>query len=52
MAMEQSGLIGQIAVAMVANTAGLVASGNNNLITRAAPGLASIGVAESGGGAR
>lgn len=41
--------IGQIAVATVANTAGLVASGNNNFATTAASGLASIGVAGAGG---
>ncbi|MDQ2835547.1 MAG: flagellar hook protein FlgE [Acidobacteriota bacterium] len=41
--------IGQIAVATVANTAGLIASGGNNYNTSAASGAASIGVAGAGG---
>ena len=41
--------IGQVAVATVANTAGLTASGNNNFLTTAASGLASVGVAGAGG---
>lgn len=41
--------IGQIAVATVANTAGLTASGSNNYNTTAASGTASIGVAGAGG---
>jgi flagellar hook protein FlgE len=41
--------IGQIAVATVANTEGLTASGSNNFATTAASGTASIGVAGSGG---
>jgi len=41
--------IGQIAVATVANTAGLTASGNNNFTTTAASGLATVGVAGAGG---
>ena len=41
--------IGQIAVATVANTAGLTASGANNFSTTAASGLATIGVAGAGG---
>jgi flagellar hook protein FlgE len=41
--------IGQIAVATVANTAGLTAVGGNNFTTTAASGLASIGVAGAGG---
>jgi len=41
--------IGQIAIATVANTAGLTASGNNNFTTTAASGLASVGVAGAGG---
>ena len=41
--------IGQIAVATVANTAGLTASGSNNFSTTAASGAASIGVAGAGG---
>jgi flagellar hook protein FlgE len=41
--------IGQIAVATVANTAGLTASGSNNFTTTAASGLASVGVAGAGG---
>jgi len=41
--------IGQVAVATVANTAGLTASGNNNFTTTAASGLASVGVAGAGG---
>lgn len=41
--------IGQIAVATVANTAGLTASGSNNFTTTAASGQATIGVAGAGG---
>jgi flagellar hook protein FlgE len=41
--------IGQIAVATVANTAGLTASGGNNFTTTAASGLATVGVAGAGG---
>jgi flagellar hook protein FlgE len=41
--------IGQIAVATVANTAGLTASGGNNFATTAASGLATVGVAGTGG---
>jgi flagellar hook protein FlgE len=41
--------IGQVAVASVANTAGLTASGNNNFATTAASGQATIGVAGAGG---
>jgi flagellar hook protein FlgE len=41
--------IGQLAVATVANTAGLTASGGNNYMTTAASGLATIGVAGVGG---
>ena len=41
--------IGQMAVATVANTAGLTVTGNNNFMTTAASGLASIGVAGTGG---
>jgi flagellar hook protein FlgE len=41
--------IGQIAVATVANTAGLTAVGGNNFTTTAASGLASVGVAGAGG---
>jgi flagellar hook protein FlgE len=41
--------VGQIAVATVANTAGLTASGGNNFSTTAASGLATIGVAGAGG---
>jgi flagellar hook protein FlgE len=41
--------IGQLAVATVANTAGLTASGSNNFTTTAASGLASVGVAGAGG---
>jgi flagellar hook protein FlgE len=41
--------IGQLAVATVANTAGLTASGGNNFNTTAASGLATIGVAGAGG---
>ena len=40
--------VGQIAVATVANTAGLTASGNN-FTTTAASGLATVGVAGAGG---
>jgi flagellar hook protein FlgE len=41
--------IAQVAVATVANTQGLTASGNNNFMTTAASGQASIGVAGAGG---
>jgi flagellar hook protein FlgE len=41
--------IGQIAVATVANTAGLTASGNNNFATTIASGEATVGVAGAGG---
>ena len=41
--------IGQLAVATVANTAGLTASGGNNFATTAASGQATIGVAGAGG---
>ena len=40
---------GQIAIATVANPAGLIASGNNNYETTAASGQASIGLAGAGG---
>jgi flagellar hook protein FlgE len=40
---------GQIALATVANPAGLIASGNNNYETTAASGQASIGLAGAGG---
>ena len=45
----QTVAIGQIAVATVTNTAGLTASGNNNFVTTAVSGQASIGVAGAGG---
>src|ERR1700678_4158274 len=45
----RSSTIGQVAVATVANTAGLTASGNNNFTTTAASGQASVGVAGAGG---
>lgn len=41
--------IGQIAVATVANTTGLTVTGNNNFMTTAASGLATVGVAGTGG---
>jgi flagellar hook protein FlgE len=41
--------IGQIAVATVTNQEGLVRSGNNNYTTTAASGLATVGVAGTGG---
>jgi flagellar hook protein FlgE len=41
--------VGQLAVATVANTAGLIASGGNNFSTTAASGLATVGVAGVGG---
>jgi flagellar hook protein FlgE len=41
--------IGQLAVATVANTAGLTASGGNNFSTTAASGSATVGVAGAGG---
>jgi flagellar hook protein FlgE len=48
----RTSVVGQIAVATVANTAGLTASGNNNFTTTAASGLASVGVAGAGGRGR
>jgi flagellar hook protein FlgE len=42
-------VVGQVAVATVANTEGLTASGSNNYLTTAASGAASIGVAGAGG---
>jgi flagellar hook protein FlgE len=45
----RTSVIGQVAVATVANQAGLVASGNNNFTTTAASGQASVGVAGAGG---
>jgi flagellar hook protein FlgE len=45
----RSSTIGQMAVATVANTAGLTAEGSNNFTTTAASGQASIGVAGAGG---
>jgi flagellar hook protein FlgE len=45
----QTAAIGQIAVATVANTAGLSASGDNNFATTAVSGQASVGVAGAGG---
>jgi flagellar hook protein FlgE len=41
--------VGQLAVATVANTAGLTATGGNNFMTTAASGLATVGVAGAGG---
>lgn len=41
--------VGQVAVATVANTAGLTVTGNNNFTTTAASGLATVGVAGTGG---
>jgi flagellar hook protein FlgE len=41
--------IGQLAVATVANTAGLTVTGNNNFTTTSASGLATVGVANTGG---
>lgn len=46
---NRTSVIGQIAVATVANTQGLVAAGSNNYTTTAASGVASIGVAGAGG---
>lgn len=45
----RTSVIGQVAVASVANTQGLVASGSNDFTTTAASGQASIGVAGAGG---
>jgi flagellar hook protein FlgE len=45
----QTVAVGQIAVATVANNAGLTPSGNNNFATTAVSGQASIGVAGAGG---
>jgi flagellar hook protein FlgE len=45
----QTVAIGQIAVATVANTAALIACGNNNFATTTSSGEASIGVAGAGG---
>jgi len=41
--------VGQVAVALVSNTAGLTVSGSNNYTTTAASGVASVGVAGTGG---
>jgi flagellar hook protein FlgE len=41
--------VGQLAVATVANTAGLTVTGGNNFMTTAASGLATVGVAGAGG---
>lgn len=41
--------VGQVAVATVANTTGLTVTGNNNFTTTAASGLATVGVAGTGG---
>ena len=41
--------VGQVAVATVSNTAGLLVSGSNNYTTTAQSGLASVGVAGTGG---
>jgi flagellar hook protein FlgE len=41
--------VGQLAVATVANTAGLTVSGGNNFTTTAASGVATVGVAGAGG---
>ncbi len=46
---ERTSTIGQMAVATVANTAGLTVTGSNNFATTAASGLATIGVANTGG---
>jgi flagellar hook protein FlgE len=46
---NRTSVIGQLAVATVANMQGLVASGSNNYATTAASGLASVGVAGVGG---
>jgi flagellar hook protein FlgE len=46
---NRTSTIGQVAVATVANTAGLTASGSNNYQTTAASGMASVGVAGAGG---
>ena len=45
----RTSVVGQVAVATVANTAGLTASGSNNFTTTAASGMASVGVAGAGG---
>jgi flagellar hook protein FlgE len=45
----RNSVVGQVAVATVANTAGLTASGDNNFTTTAASGLATVGVAGAGG---
>ncbi len=45
----QTSTVGQIAVATVANTLGLVATGGNNFTTSAASGQATAGVAGAGG---
>ncbi len=45
----RSSTIGQLAVATVANSEGLAISGNNNFTTTGASGLASVGVAGTGG---
>ena len=45
---DQSQVVGQVAVATVANDQGLVVTGNNNYMTTAASGQANIGVAGTG----
>jgi flagellar hook protein FlgE len=44
----QSQIVGQVAVATVANDQGLVVTGNNNYMTTAASGQANVGVAGTG----
>jgi flagellar hook protein FlgE len=46
---ERTSTIGQVAVATVANVAGLTVTGDNNFATTAASGSATIGVANTGG---
>ncbi len=45
---QQKQIIGQVAIATVANNQGLIVTGNNNYMTTAASGQANIGVAGTG----
>jgi flagellar hook protein FlgE len=45
---EQKMIVGQVAIATVANNQGLIVTGNNNYMTTAASGQANVGVAGTG----
>jgi len=45
---QQKQIVGQVAIATVANNQGLIVTGNNNYMTTAASGQANIGVAGTG----